>query len=155
MDKKKSSVGGILLIIIVGIFIAFSNRSANLGSNDGVSDYSHKLDTSVNDSDSHDNDANDSNIVNSTVEDYTFRKPEYLTEHFEKHGYETGCKSEQDYLSAANRVINNPDALHKNEAEDGDDIYFIKSTNEIVFVSTDGYIRTYFICSGLDYYNRQ
>ena len=45
---------------------------------------------------------------------------------------------------------------HKKEAEDGDDIYYDTENNEIVFVSEDGYIRTYFKpTDGINYYNRQ
>ncbi len=86
---------------------------------------------------------------------YNFRYPDRLTGHFEKHGAEMGFSTEEEYLEAANALINNPDCLRKTEAEDGDQIYFLESTNEIAFVSTDGYLRTYFICSGIDYYNRQ
>lgn len=86
---------------------------------------------------------------------YTFRKPSYLTQHFEKHGAEMGYKTEEAYLAGANAVINNSKALHKLEAEDNDHIYYIEDTNEIVFLSQDGYIRTYFICSGKAYYDRQ
>lgn len=86
---------------------------------------------------------------------YTFRKPSYLTQHFEKHGAEMGYKTEEAYLAGANAVINNSKALHKLEAEDNDHIYYIEDTNEIVFLSRDGYIRTYFICSGKAYYDRQ
>ena len=85
---------------------------------------------------------------------YTFRSSKQLTQHFEKHGREVGAKSENEYVDMANAVINNPSALYKTEAEDGDHIYFLKSTGEIVFVSTDGFIRTYFI-SDEDYFNRQ
>lgn len=85
---------------------------------------------------------------------YKFRKAQYLTEHFEKHGAEFSYTTEEEYLAGANRVIQNPEALHKLEAEDGDDVYFVESTNEFVVVSTDGYIRTYFIAN-IDYYNRQ
>ena len=66
-----------------------------------------------------------------------------------------GCSSEEEYLSKANEVINNPNALTKTEAEDGDMIYYIEDTNEIVFVSTDGYIRTYFRCKNKAYFDRQ
>lgn len=86
---------------------------------------------------------------------YTFRKPSYLTEHFEKHGAEVGASSELEYLQMANAVISNSNALHKLEAEDNDHVYYIEATNEIVFLSQDGYIRTYFICSGKDYFDRQ
>ena len=49
-----------------------------------------------------------------------------------------------------------PIALHKLEAEDGDDVYYLENTNEFVIVSTDGYIRTYFKPSrGMEYYNKQ
>ena len=52
--------------------------------------------------------------------------------------------------------MNNPNALHKNEKEDNDDVYYLEETNEFVIVSTDGYIRTYFYPdSGIDYYNKQ
>ena len=85
---------------------------------------------------------------------YVFRKPEYLTEHFQKHGAEFPYATQEEYLLGANNVIQNPNALHKLEAEDGDDVYYVESTREFVVVSTDGYIRTYFL-TDLDYYNRQ
>lgn len=85
---------------------------------------------------------------------YRFRKAEYLTEHFQKHGAEFPYATEEEYLLGANNVIQNPSALHKLEAEDGDDVYYVESTREFVVVSTDGYIRTYFL-TDLDYYNRQ
>ena len=85
---------------------------------------------------------------------YQFRKERYLTEHFQKHGEEFPYDTEEDYLQGANNVIKNPEALHKLEAEDGDDVYYVEDTNEFVVVSTDGYIRTYFKAT-LDYYNRQ
>jgi pyocin large subunit-like protein len=86
---------------------------------------------------------------------YTFRTKKSLNEHFKKHGADTYCKSAEEYLEKANAVINNPNALTKNEAEDGDKVFYIEETDEIVFLSTDGYIRTYFICSGKAYFDRQ
>ncbi len=92
----------------------------------------------------------------STWVEYEFRKDEYLTEHFEKHGDEFEYANEDEYLAGANKVINSNDALHKTEAEDGDYIYYLEASNEFVVVSKDGYIRTYFKPSaGIDYYNRQ
>jgi len=89
-------------------------------------------------------------------EELTFRKESNLTSHYEKHGIEMGFDSAEEYLEAANAVVNNPDSLHKLEAEDGDDVYYLEATNEFVVVSKDGYIRTYFNPSdGLDYFNRQ
>ena len=90
------------------------------------------------------------------VSSLRFRKQKYLDEHYEKHGIEMGFASAEDYLAAANAVVSNPNALHKKEKEDNDDIYYVEATNEFVVVSSDGYIRTYFNPSaGINYYNRQ
>lgn len=88
--------------------------------------------------------------------DYDFRNSQLLDSHYEKHGIDMGYESAEEYEEGACAVINNPNALHKIEAEDGDDIYYLEDTNEFVIVSTDGYIRTYFYPDkGVDYYNRQ
>ena len=92
---------------------------------------------------------------NNTVVTYDFRNPSYLTEHYRKHGIEMGFGSEDAYLRTANNVISNPAALHKLEAEDNDHVYYVEATDEIVFLSQDGYIRTYFKCGGRDYFDRQ
>ena len=86
---------------------------------------------------------------------YTFRSNKLLNEHYNKHGIAMGFADAQAYVAAANAVINNPDVLHKLEAEDGDDVYYLEATDEIVFISTDGYIRTYFNPGGIGYFNRQ
>lgn len=91
---------------------------------------------------------------NSDYKEYTFRTSKQLTSHYQKHGREVGAKSESEYVEMANDVINNPASLYKTEAEDGDGVFFLESTGEIVFLSTDGYIRTYYI-SDYDYFNRQ
>lgn len=92
--------------------------------------------------------------------EYHFRSSKLLNQHFEKHGGEFGddfgYKTAKDYEKGASDVINSPDALYKTEAEDGDGVYYIEATNEFVILSTDGYIRTYFLPSGgIDYFNRQ
>ena len=93
-------------------------------------------------------------VTREHLTDYTFRSSKLLTSHFEKHGREVGAKDEMQYVDKANAVISNPDALYKTEAEDGDGVYFLQATGEIVFLSTDGYIRTYYIAD-YDYFNRQ
>ncbi len=105
-------------------------------------------------------DTNDIPAANSgeTVEtpDYTFRNEDARKEHYEKHGDEFGYQDAAEYEAGANRVIQSDEALHKEEAEDGDDVYYLEATNEFVIVSTDGYIRTYFKPEdGIAYYNRQ
>lgn len=85
-----------------------------------------------------------------------FRNENYLVEHFEKHGKEFSYTTKEEYLAGANKVISSSNVLHKIEAEDGDDVYYLEETNEFVIVSIDGYIRTYFKPEdGIDYYNRQ
>ena len=87
---------------------------------------------------------------------YTFRNPSLLMQHYEKHGRYMGFASAEEYTAAANRVISNPESLHKKEQEDGDDVYYLEKTNDFVIVSTDGYIRTYFRPdNGIDYFNRR
>ena len=90
------------------------------------------------------------------IVEYTFRNDRLREQHYIKHGEEMGFASALEYEKAASAVANNPDALHKLEAEDGDDVYYLEATNEFVVVSTDGYIRTYFNPgSGISYYERQ
>lgn len=85
-----------------------------------------------------------------------FRNDNLWEEHFLKHGGEFGYTTKEDYLEGANEVVTSASSKHKQESEDGDDIYYDAENNEIVFVSKDGYIRTYFKPSdGIEYYNRQ
>ena len=85
-----------------------------------------------------------------------FANEKTLRQHYQKHGVEMGFSSPEAYLAAANAVIANPNALHKLEAEDNDHIYYLEATNEIVFVSQKGVIRTYFSPdSGKAYFDRQ
>lgn len=96
----------------------------------------------------------------SSYVEYHFRNEKLLNQHFEKHGGEFsdyfGYETAEEYEKGASDVINNPDALYKTEAEDGDGVYYLESTNEFVILSTDGYIRTYFLpSSGINYFNRQ
>lgn len=87
---------------------------------------------------------------------YTFRTQEQFEEHFEKHGAEMGYNTPEAYLLGANQVIASDNALHKLEKEDGDDVYYLESTNEFVVLSGDDYIRTYFLPDdGIEYYYRQ
>lgn len=87
---------------------------------------------------------------------YSFRNESLLESHYEKHGIEMGFDSAEEYEAAANRVVNNPDALYKLESEDNDHVYYLEETNEFVVVSQDGYIRTYFLPDrGIDYFNAQ
>lgn len=90
------------------------------------------------------------------IAEVRFRNSKLLNSHYDKHGIEMGFDSAQEYEQAAAQVVANPDALHKTEAEDGDDVYYLESTNDFVIVSTDGYIRTYFRPDkGKSYYDRQ
>ena len=75
---------------------------------------------------------------------------------FQKHGHEFGYTTVEQYLQGAIRVIENPSSLKKTEAKDGDYVYYLQSTNEIVFVSSGGVIKTYFKPTDeIAYFNRQ
>lgn len=91
--------------------------------------------------------------------EYHFRNEKLLNQHFQKHGSEFSefnYLTAQDYEKGASDVINNPEALFKVEADDGDSVYYIEQSNEFVILSTDGYIRTYFRPTrGIDYFNKQ
>lgn len=88
--------------------------------------------------------------------EYHFRNATLLEEHYEKHGIDMGFSSAAEYEAAAAAVVTSPQALHKLEKEDNDDVYYIESTNEFVIVSTDGYIRTYFSPeNGKSYFDKQ
>ena len=87
---------------------------------------------------------------------YCFRNSELLNEHYKSHGIEMGFASAEEYEKAAAAVIDAPGVLHKYEKEDNDDVYYLENTNEIVIVSTDGFIRTYFKPDrGKDYFDEQ
>ena len=90
-----------------------------------------------------------------TVE-YHFKTSKNLSEHYKKHGIDMGFDSKEAYEKAASDVVNNPNALCKTEAEDGDYVYYIEDTNEFVIVSTEGFLRTYFLPdAGRKYFDRQ
>lgn len=85
-----------------------------------------------------------------------FRSKKLLDQHYEKHGKEMGFASAAEYEAAAAAVPGKSGVLHKTEKEDGDDVYFLEATDEFVVVSTDGYIRTYFLPDkGRAYFDRQ
>ncbi len=94
--------------------------------------------------------------------EYYFRSQAQYEQHYEKHGHEFipifGEITLEEYLMYANALIQSDDEeiLTKTEKEDGDFMYFRPSTEEFLVLSTDGYIRTYFIpTAGIDYWNRQ
>ena len=98
----------------------------------------------------------DEGVSTASYVEYSFRNDDLLDQHYEKHGIDMGFESAEEYEAAASDVINNPEALYKEEAEDGDGIYYIEETNEFVVLSTDGYIRTYFLPdAGKKYFDKQ
>lgn len=130
MDKKKRIVRIVLFILLVCacifVYIKTNKEINNLQIGDVEGDY----------------------LV------YHFRNAELLNSHYEKHGVDMGFESASDYEKAACAVINNENALHKLEKEDNDDVYFVEDTKEFVVLSTDGYIRTYFLATK-KYFDKQ
>lgn len=131
-------LAGILLLAVAGVWSHFSVNTDNSTLSGNANHYTNNTYNNA-----------DSNELH-------FRNDTLLNEHYQKHGVEMGFSSASAYEAAARSVVENRDALHKIEAEDGDDVYYLKNTNEFVIVSTDGYIRTYFKPNdGIAYYNRQ
>ena len=129
--------------------ITSENHSTNSNDNQITSEENNSQIVSENNSSQEDTSKKEERI-------FTFRNQKLLDSHYEKHGKEMGFASAKEYEAAASSVVTNTEALHKIEEEDGDDVYYIESTNEFVVVSKDGYLRTYFYPSdGLDYFNRQ
>ncbi len=135
--RHKNTILTIVFIILVILISAITYFTGDLSTN-----------TSTN--------AADTTTETTDEVQYTFRSDEQLQSHYEKHGVDMGFESAEEYEKAASAVVNNEDALHKTESEDGDDVYYIEDTNEFVIVSTDGYIRTYFYPdAGKAYYDKQ
>lgn len=129
--KRVFTAAGVFLLLIFGSWFGFTDSDSN----------SKNPDTSY---------------TKTASDSIGFRNEKLLNEHFEKHGVEMGFSFASAYEEAARRVVENSKSLHKIEAEDGDDVYYLESTNEFVIVSTDGYIRTYFKPDdGISYFNRQ
>jgi len=174
------SIIGFILVCIIGFVLnqnGDNRQSTNVGNDSSVvqSDESNIDNSSLYEAKNDDSNEttslenneqkSDSSISEKTLNDtdenhsekkYSFRNDSYLTQHFEKHGNEFNYSSKEEYEEGARKVITSDKALHKTEAEDGDDVYYIEETNEFVIVSTDGYIRTYFRPKdGIRYFNRQ
>lgn len=152
--KKKSN----LYYAVIALFLILSgalgsNQSDEVIENSYVPD--EVIESQIEDSESLDDLEEETDLSEVEIK-YTFRYKDNLESHYEKHGIEMGFDSPEEYLAAANKALANPDILHKIEAEDGDDVYYLEATNEFIVVSKDGYIRTYYYPSdGIDYFNRQ
>lgn len=147
MQKRKlKQYEKIVLIVILALSALFVRN--NVSSNQKTADYESSTDVSSVTS----NEAE----TNFNSAEYTFKSDEQLQEHFEKHGDEFEYATAEEYQQGAGNVINSPNALHKIEKEDGDDVYYLEETNEFVILSSNGHIRTYFKPSdGKEYFERQ
>ena len=135
--KNKNNIKLIIFVIALALFTVLWQDSKNTGQ------VAEKAPVSTDDTSS-----------KSYVE-YTFANEDLLQDHYEKHGKGMGFESAEEYEKAASDVINNPAALHKTEAEDGDDVYYLESSNELVILSIYGKIRTYFLPDdGKAYFDR-
>lgn len=121
--KRKTRILLIVILISLFLYFAYSRLSFNKA---------------------YTNDSDTAQSETIKFKEYHFRNNKLLKEHYEKHGVEMGYKSNDEYEKGASFVVNNKESLHKKEKEDNDDVYYLEETNELVIVSKDGYIRTYF-----------
>lgn len=177
MNKKIASIISCLIVIIAGSGVAVANITDE-EENADISSISESISENISDDISEDIPEETEIITESETEsifsqeaqeiftdddnyvEYHFRNEKLLNQHFEKHGSEFesdfGYQTAEEYEKGASDVINNPEALFKTEAEDGDGVYYIEESNEFVILSTDGYIRTYFRPTGrINYFNKQ
>lgn len=148
------AVAAILLIAAIIIFPDLTKKSGIAGVLETKGYTENTAGEGINSAESAD-DSTSSDKQNVAVK-VRFRNNTLLQQHYDKHGKDMGFASAVEYEIAAAAVVSNPKALHKIEAEDGDDVYYIEGSNEFVIMSKDGYIRTYFNPSdGINYYNRQ
>ena len=158
--KNKNRFSKIISIIVVAIFVLFKFTgvdSALVEASDEILEYRQDSEpAAITETEEVFDDSYSDNAKEENYVEYRFRSYKLLNEHFEKHGMDMGFDTTEAYEEAASKVINNPSSLHKIEAEDGDDVYYLEETNEFVVLSTDGYIRTYFNPdAGKDYFDRQ
>ena len=138
---SKKAVGSAIAIVLAAI-IGFGGVSAG-SSGDGSSASSAGQSATVAQTAAAEDDA-----------PYTFRTKGLLNSHYEKHGKEMGYANAQAYVEGANKVVDNPASLHKRQ-KDRDFVYYLEETDELVVISSDGYIRTYFNPGGIEYYYKQ
>ena len=161
LERKPSKVKNLKVILgVVAILIlagfGFSKLPALINYNSGYDDSS--VSTTVYTFSGY----GTSSAIAGEAEDYlpvdetmlTFRNVDLLISHYQKHGAKVGASSPDEYQRKAAAVVSSENVLHKTESEDGDYVYFNPSTGEFVIVSTDGYIRTYYIAD-MDYFERQ
>lgn len=156
MTKQKKNqngkrIGGIAALIVVIVCAVFGIRLGDLTGDDTA-----QVATAAKPTAAQVTEIGEAEEETTAAPAYRFANNKTLRQHYEKHGIEMGFASAEEYLAAANAVISNPKALHKLEKEDNDHIYYLEATNEIVFVSQKGVIRTYFCPdSGKAYFDRQ
>lgn len=149
---KNNNIVKIAVLILVLLFGGVTGT--NLLSDDSSSSSTEKTQETTTTESTETTETSDSS--DSEYVEYHFRNERYLNQHYNKHGKEMGFESAEAYEQAASDVINNKNALHKTESEDGDGVYYLEDTNEFVILSTDGYIRTYFNPDrGMEYYEDQ
>lgn len=87
--------------------------------------------------------ANKSYVSSAQVGDFA---PGQLQAHYQKHGYQFGNISQEEYLAGARALLGaNPDndVLEKRRSN-GDVLHYRSSTGEFAVMAIDGRIKTYF-----------
>ena len=147
-----------VVVALVAMFVFYKYHYQATNNIDQALGYIHQASSSE-----HSRSQNDVSVELKNYQKYfNFKTSKAAEDHFNKHRGEFNYRTVDEYIEGANRVIQNPNALFKLEKEDGDYIYFLEDTNEIVFISSftdrnnQHYLRTYFRpSSGIRYFNKQ
>ena len=78
------------------------------------------------------------------TEAYTFSGIDIRDELYESFGTDMGYSSAEQYEHGASSVVSDPDAIMKIKRETADRLYYVEATNELVVLSYDGFIKSYY-----------
>lgn len=151
MKKRLMSIGILLLALVVSYF-GYTLDPFLLNNDDNVShEDAFEIEGVI------DNEEHNDNVDNKTYTLYQFRNQYLLESHYEKHKDEFGDITMDEYLDGANDLINQvSDSVLSKLEDDGDYLFYNTDTMEFGVLSSDGYIRTYFIPEdGIKYFNRK
>lgn len=88
--------------------------------------------------------ARENSSAQSEATAYYFRSEDIRLDRYNRYGKDMGFSSAEAYERGASAVINDPVALSKIDQDNGDWLFYVEESNELVIVSFDGVIKEYY-----------
>ncbi len=151
-------IAAVIVLLVFTVFKGGGENDSSAGDTSSLAVYSTTTTAGESAAPAEDSEPEGSKAEEKPAKSYKFRSQKLFDDHYKKHGSEFGDITQEEYLRLANELLNSDSetVLHKTEAEDGDDVFFDTETGYFLVLSTDGYIRTFFIPNdGIKYYERQ